>query len=322
MMRSFSLVGRIAAVCSLFLVLLMPSLTREVVGAAPAAAVTLRAEALWKGYYREGGWAVIDVDIFNPGPAFDAQILVSAPLGYDQRRTDFRRPVTVAPNTNSRYRLYICLIQQTRDLSVTLNSEDGQVLGQSGVQVLAVDYGNYMVAAIGNTVPVAMPGVGVTPVLFGSQKRVQTLSLTPDLLPDRPEGLGAFNAIVLRDIAINQLSNDQYNALLNWTLAGGRLIFAPPDRDNWVKLYNVFGAQLVPADLVSDEKQVTLDAKTTIFDPLNPDREAKLTSIGSSNLKILGLEAKPQSRLITDLKQSDGQLQLLAIAAKVGKVRL
>ena len=320
MMRSFSLIGRIAVISSLFLVLLMPALAGQgLVGAAPLATVTLRAEALWKGYYREGGWAVIDVDVFNPGLAFDAEISISAPLGYDQRRTDFRRPITVAPNTSSRYRLYICLIQQARDLSVTLNSEDGQVLGQTGVQVLPVDYGNYMVAAIGNTVPVATPGVGVTPVLFGSQKRVQTLSLTPDLLPDRPEGLGAFNAIVLRDIGINQLSSDQYNALLNWTLAGGRLIFAPPDRDNWVKLFNVFGAQLMPADLVGDEKIIKLDAKTTIFELLNSDHEAVLTPIGSNNLKILGLEAKPQSRLITDLKQSDGQLQPLVITAKVGK---
>jgi hypothetical protein len=291
-------------------------------GSALVPGFNFQAEAQWRGFYHEDGWVLINVAITNPGASFAAQLSVNPPLGYETRRTEFSRHVNIAAGVTSHFQLYVCLIQLVQSLSLSLVDGQGQNISQTVVRVSPVDYGTYMLGVVGTNPPVATPGVTVTPLLFDSRKRVFTTSFNSTQLPDRPEGLSVFNAIALQDLEPSQLSPAQSSALLNWTLAGGRLIVAPQNQNSWSKLQTWLNTLTLPAVLNNKSSSLNLEAPLSLYDPLDP---ASATKLSLSNLpatvQLLNLELKPQSQdqLILDLKQADQPLQPLVLAARVGQ---
>lgn len=307
---------------SLLLLLLLSLSTNSAIAKqmiSGSGAVTFQATALWSGLYRESEWAVVDVDIYNGGPAFAGVIDVASPLGYEDRRTDFRRPVEVSSNTSNHFRIYVCLIQQTHNLNVSLIAEGGQTISESNVQVNAVDYGDYTVGVVTNTKPAALPGLNITPVVIGSRKRVKSILLSPDELPDRTEGLSVFNALVLNDIGPNQLNQNQYNTLINWTAAGGRLIIGPQNQVDWNRIASALGPQILPVQTAGSDFTLKSDAVMVGFDQITSDRiEEPLPASPNNPLTFLKLAPKATATPILDLKQSNGQLQSLVVASQLG----
>lgn len=288
--------------------------------------LTFQAIPMWDGYYREDGWAVIDIEIYNGGPAFPAQVSISAPLGYDSRFTDFRHSLMVASGTNSSLLMYVCMIQLTTKLDVRLLSDTGEVLSQTVAHVEPLNYDDYTVGVVGGYALSALPGANVTPIVVGSHNRIVPISISADQLPDQTEGLDVLDAMIFNSAAATQVNKAQYKAILNWTLAGGRLITAPRTHNNWLSIQNILGQQLIPATLNGPEEYLNGGSQLTIsspeavapFDPTNTQQE-NIAINRAYPATLFSLKSTPASQVVLNVQSPQHNMQPMVTASHLGK---
>ncbi len=175
-----------------------------------APALRIEAQALGDGTFRPGSWLPVRVTVRNDGR--DVQALVSVQAGstyettldlpggahksitiYTRPTSSFRPSATVRAHVNGAEAAKL-------DLPLNALSTTTRAIGVLSAQPLAVPLPT-------------KPGL-----------RFQAVPLRPADLPERREGLGLFDVLVIDGAPLGTLAPPQADALAGWVLGGGQLL--------------------------------------------------------------------------------------------------
>jgi hypothetical protein len=171
------------------------------------------------GYFKYGEWLPLWVQLENSGPDVEIEVQVRVPT--TQGTSVFAMPTSLASGARKRVSLYVLPNNYSHELDVqAVHGSD--ILASEKIQVVGL-------ANITFTFGLIAPEDGALSlikgiVLPGHARSITLANLSLRNLPERAEGLGSFDALIINDTDTNVLNNDQKAALTNWVRQGGRLI--------------------------------------------------------------------------------------------------
>ncbi len=186
--------------------------------AAPAG-LAMEVEAAFGGRFKYGEWLPVFVTVENPGPDLRADIRVT--VTNQSGQLFFETPAELPAGARKRLTVYVLPNNFSRTLQAELVQAE-KVLFSQKVNLVVLPNDRYVIGmAAGHTAGLLAMN---PPQLPGRRERTELVSVLPDNLPDRPEGLRLLNALVLNDVDTGRFSPAQRQALHGWVSGGGRLI--------------------------------------------------------------------------------------------------
>lgn len=215
-MKRTNLINLIAALC-LGILLSLPWYA----GAAQSDdnGIVMQAEAAFQGVVKNGEWLPIWITLENNGPDREAQASVRITSG--SGAVVYSVPVPLPTGARKRVPLYVLPNSFSRELEVQLTA-DGELLGSSVLTVQPQMNISYVVGILAPERGAAALISGIT--LPGQFRPIVLVDLAARDLPEKPEGLRSFDAVLINDYDTSALSQEQRAALQNWVQSGGRLI--------------------------------------------------------------------------------------------------
>lgn len=242
--------------------------------------VQFTAQVLYDGDFKYGNWLPIQVTLQNQSGIANVQIQASVTNNNSNAKntTIYRRSVQLSDYALKKVLLYVRPIEPDSGTSgVGLNyplqiqlTANNQLISKQTVQLKPVGTTDYLVGVIGASQAVAnqLNDMHVGP----SNSRVTTVVLQTGDLPDRAEGLGSFNALIVSNTSTDNLSSQQQTALKDWISQGGNLILM--GGNGWSKVKAGFSPDLLPFQVydysnVNDLNGVVQMLGDSQTDPLN-----------------------------------------------------
>lgn len=184
-----------------------------------ATGITMDVQAAYGGVFKNGEWLPIWVTLENSGPDQDAQLQARVTSG--SGATNFAVPVPLPTGSRKRVPLYVLPNSFSREMEIQLVSGD-ELLAESSVQVQPQMNISYVVGILAPERGAAALISGVE--LPGQFRPIVLVDLTAAEMPERPEGLRTFDALLINDFDTSTLSQEQRQAIQSWVHAGGRLV--------------------------------------------------------------------------------------------------
>ena len=252
--RRFELL-RYARLALLLLILLvvLPAPTRA--KKAPTG-LQMTAEAAFEGRFKFGYWLPLYITLENAGSTFTGSVRarVTGPNG----TLDFVAPVELTPGGRKRVTLYVLPNNFSRELAVDL-TQAGEILLSHKVKVSALPNDRYVMGVVAAD---ADPLTTFSSLkLPGRRERPHLITFSLGDLPERPEGLGLLNALILNDVDTGSLTPQQQAALQQWVLGGGRLIIG--GGSGTARTLAGLPAALRPVQLLGQQEVAVLPALET-----------------------------------------------------------
>lgn len=178
--------------------------------------VRMNAEAGIGNVVRGGTWTPVEVDLENPGPAFNGRVVVH--YADQGTKATAQEPVELPTGAKKHVVVYVRPRGGPQRIDVTL--EDTRGVARSGPTELTLQ------AIEDRTVVVALVSMGshsdpgLRPLISADTRVV---ALDADQLPEAWPALTTFDAIVLRDPDTAKLGPARIAALKTWVSAGGTL---------------------------------------------------------------------------------------------------
>ena len=192
----------------------------------PAAAqssggVSFVASAGFDGYFKEGNWIPVRLDLANDGS--DADVLIEVFLGPSSsgRTGVYSQSVFLASGARKKVTQYVYPTGATRSLAIRLNVQD-QLIPQENLTLARLS-SNDMLVGVMAADPTPF-NVLRTPLASGVINRVEIALLAPETLPDQPPALSGIDALVICDQDTGSITAAQRQALQAWVASGGRLL--------------------------------------------------------------------------------------------------
>lgn len=208
---------RIARLTSLLAVLALAAGPLALPGSA-AGSVTMNARILLQGHARVGGWAAIEVDLQNDGPAIQGELQMS---GGTQSTVRYAMAVNLPTGSHQTYVLHAQPPAFGRNVKVDLVA-GGNVIDSVTIAYLVHEASQLMVGVVAERPAAIVAGLKLPANAFGTSPAIVTLALAD--LPHRAEGWSSLDRLVWQDVDSNQLSIAQLTALRQWIAGGGRLV--------------------------------------------------------------------------------------------------
>jgi hypothetical protein len=192
-------------------------------GFAPARAQTdglqMNAAAAFNGYFKYGEWLPVQVTLENQGADLEGEIRVN--VNSSQGALVFSSPVSLPSGSRKLVQVYVLPNNFSRELDVRLVSGSKLISSQ---KVTVRPQPNVAFFA-GLLAPERGALALLSGVKFPGQERPKILvDAAPTDLPDRLEGLRAFDLLVVNDVDTTRLTPEQSNALEGWVRRGGVLV--------------------------------------------------------------------------------------------------
>lgn len=184
---------------------------------APASGITWSAEPLFDGVVKYGEWLPIRVTLSAQGS--DRAVEVRAVLTSSEGQATFVRPVELPAGARKQITLYVTPSTFSRRPRLSL-MDGSDELERATIDVQPVSDRVLLVGIIARN-PDALSTLGT--VVVGTET-ARTIAFDLDEVPDRADGLGSFDALVLNDVDTSRLSPAQQQALSGWVHLGGHLI--------------------------------------------------------------------------------------------------
>lgn len=181
--------------------------------------IVMEAEAAFQGVFKNGEWLPIWITLENSGPDRNAEARVRVTSG--NGAVNYAVPVPLPTGARKRVPLYVLPNSFSRELEVQLVA-DGELLGRTVLTVLPQMNISYVVGILAPERGAAALISGIT--LPGQFRPIVLVDLAAQDLPEKPEGLRSFDAILINDFDTSTLSQEQRNTLQDWVQSGGRLI--------------------------------------------------------------------------------------------------
>lgn len=205
----------------LFLLLLL----MLAIAAAPAHAqapglIDMNVSVGFAGRFRDNGWTPVQISIKNNGSRSFIGDLVVRPERSRGVTNPVGTPVSLAPDTQQMFTLYVSLRSFADLVRVELMTSDGLLAAETELTVSAVLPRErlYLRVTDGLSRPVDLSAAAS----FG-QSVVETDWFVSNL-PDRSVGLEAVDLMLISNANTGQLTPQQRNAIKEWVAGGGHLI--------------------------------------------------------------------------------------------------
>jgi hypothetical protein len=181
--------------------------------------LTMEVTSATDGYFKYGEWLPLWIQLENNGSDVDVEVQVRVPT--TQGTSVFATPASLASGARKRVPLYVLPNNYSHELEVlAVNGSD--VLASQKIPVAGLANVTFMFGLIVPEHGALSLIKGV--VLPGRNRSIALANLTLRNLPDRAEGLGSFDALIINDVDTSALDNDQRAALTQWVRQGGRLL--------------------------------------------------------------------------------------------------
>jgi hypothetical protein len=205
---------------SLVMLLFGSPLTKQTAAQPLSGAVSLSLRAGYAGYFREGNWLPIRVDIRNDGGAVNGRLVVRPDTSGDAIYNTYSAPVSLAAGSRQTVTLYITARIFAQSARVELIAEDGAVVASERALLRGIQPGDRLHVVISEA---PINAVDFTTARIAANESFQADWRVSDL-PDRPAALDAVDVIAINDADTSALSTGQREALMAWVLGGGHLI--------------------------------------------------------------------------------------------------
>ncbi len=188
--------------------------------AAQTGGVSLQVEPFFNGHYKFGEWLPLRISIANSGVPLAAEVRVE--MSTSGGNTIWLVPVELPSGAQKQFTLYVLppSFAQTVRVRVVNNAQE---LAKQNAPLILHQNNEYLVGIIAprNDAFALLKGVVLT---AGSPRSVYPLPITLNDLPERAEGLGTLDALVLSGVDTSALTPAQNAALTAWLRQGGHLV--------------------------------------------------------------------------------------------------
>ena len=181
---------------------------------APAAAITLIAEAGYNGYIKQGSWTPVRVTLSATDPS-DGEVAVS--IVPDRSRL-YSAPVTMARGTRKQLTLYA---PPTSNPIEVLFMSNGRVVAATTPSLRTLNEEDRMILVVSEPTD-GLNFLNDLHTPFGGKTYVA--QLTPDQIPEQTAALDSVDALIFDNIDTLALNEAQLAAIRAWVLGGGHLI--------------------------------------------------------------------------------------------------
>ena len=180
--------------------------------------ISVDVEVGYDGNARIGSWTPVTVRMENQGSDFSGEVHV---LGMRDQSVRYVADIVLPRNSRKRVTLYAPYLTGTPRLDVELVS-GGKAVTSLETRVNLVGETDLFVGVVGQRT--GAWNLLTTLELPGNSRRVVVAPILPDSFPHRPEGLEAFDVIVLGDSDVQGLSEPMLDTLEGWVAGGGTLV--------------------------------------------------------------------------------------------------
>ncbi|NIM06888.1 MAG: hypothetical protein GTN69_01265 [Armatimonadetes bacterium] len=235
-------------------------------------------KAGFDGFYKDSEWVPVTVDISNRGPEVRGALTIVVPNHPDFTATTYLHPVVLGSQTDQRIILYIRGRGLLGRLTVELRSEQGPDAEaetsitslspeDSLIVVLARERGALSFLTRSQQGTASTQG-GTRPSISGqsgysAQGGVRVVDSDPPFLPDRAQGYGAVELVVIGGITAQAFPAEVKQALRGWVKGGGTLVvMGGPD---WARLTEPFYSEMLPVEVSGAIEVKGLDGLGAVY---------------------------------------------------------
>jgi hypothetical protein len=181
--------------------------------------LTMASGAALDGYFKFGEWLLVWVEVENRGPDLEAQVQVRVTSGGGT--TVFATPATLPSGSRKRIPVYVLPNNFSHELEVQL-VQGSKVLAVQKVAVNPRTSNTYMVGIAASERGALALVQGIS--LPGGDRPKDLIDIALANLPERVEGLGSLDCLILNSVDTSELTPEQRAALETWVDQGGRLV--------------------------------------------------------------------------------------------------
>ncbi|HEX7555055.1 MAG TPA: hypothetical protein VF338_00415, partial [Leptolinea sp.] len=176
-------------------------------------------KATFSGYFKYGEWLPIQVEIENT--SVDIEAVLRVRVENNNGSIIFATPVSLPSGAHKLVPLYVMPNNFSRVLDVQLLSAEKLLVSQQ-VAVRPQPNINYFIGFLSPQRGALSLVNGVT--LPGQERPKVLVDITLDEMPERLEGMTAFDTLVINDVDTSKMTSEQATALQSWVEQGGRLV--------------------------------------------------------------------------------------------------
>ena len=171
------------------------------------------------GFFKYGEWLPLWVQLENYGADVEVEVQVRVPT--TQGAAVFATPISLANGARKRVPLYVLPNNYAHELEV-LAVSGSDILSTQKISVSGLANVTYTFGVIAPEPGSLILLKGL--VLPGRSRSIEIANLSLRNLPEKTEGLGSFDVLVINDSDTSVLTADQNAALSQWVRQGGRLV--------------------------------------------------------------------------------------------------
>lgn len=180
--------------------------------------LSLDVQAGYDGYYQEGQWVPLRVQVSNDGPDVDAVLRAVDDASF-AAEVVYSRPIELPSGSRKEVFLYFSNDGYVSSLDVELVANNRR-LASTNVLLRQVGLGDVLYGILSDN-PSAFSDLGLVAPISGN---AQVAVLTVDDLPPVAEAWRALDVLVFSDVDTGQLNAQQREAMHAWVTSGGRVI--------------------------------------------------------------------------------------------------
>lgn len=248
--------------------------------------ISLTVAAGLGGYYRQGHWTALRVNVSNAGESLDGALQVRTDATGGLSSTTYRTPLDLPEGARKQVFFYISLENFAQDIRVEVLNEADRVVERSDVSLRLARSSDLLFVVVTESVFGAVDMTSLTP---GTGNAHQT-TWAVDHIPPSAEALAGLDVLLFHDVDTGSLTTEQVTAIRRWVAGGGHLIVTGGDAWQRTTAGLLDMLPMIPRGTVQAESLVPLaDFLRRAPGPLD------------ESLTVTDNEPRPGTRVLLDL---------------------
>ncbi len=166
-----------------------------------------------------GHWMPLRVRLYNPGGSRDGEVFVRVVRGRAALPMEYRQPVEIAHQGRRTFDFVVPLLRTDHLIRVGMRDAEGRLIAEHTVDLQGTRTADALILALTRDFDLQF-----LPSLFARKTRVAYVR--PGGLPVHWSGLDGVKSVIVHEVSLSELDRQRYQALKDWVVAGGTLIFA------------------------------------------------------------------------------------------------
>jgi hypothetical protein len=188
-------------------------------GRSTIAQVSLVTRVGFSDSVRFGHWSPVDVQVDNGEPARRGELYARVRRGSPGRDTEYVERIELPARSRRTAQFVLPLLGTDHPILIGMRDESGQVLAEQSVALDDYRVAENIVLVLSREVDLEF----LPPLL---RRKTAVAYPRPEELPTHWAGLDAIRAVIVHGVSLTELEQTRYDALREWVMGGGILIFA------------------------------------------------------------------------------------------------